>query len=732
MRPAMRRPAMRRPARPGAARGRWRLAPALPPLLPDGMSPRGSSLHPGADPTRLATGLNLRAISVVEGIRAGLAAAVPVAASVWLQQPVLTLAALGALLTCICDPAGPMRRRLPLLLAFVVVGGLFLGGFGLVRQAGIAATVAAALPLLLACAYLRVWGQPTQALGNLLAVVLLLGTDDVLGWRQAGGAALVFMAGGAWALLLTLAIWRIHPYGPARRAVADVWAALADLVRMAQRLTEQEAAPPAWEGQARGGRGRVRHAIENARAILMDTVDARGPSSGPAAQNLLRLEAADQVFASVIGMADRLESLAPPTRLKALPMLRRLRALLVVLARATETERLDRTGRFERTIAALGADDALPPELLPYAARLAERLRVATKFVDPAQYLPGSGTQGEAGLPFAQQVMGPLRANLNWRSASFRHATRSAVVVGAALAATLVWHGTYTHWLTITLVLVMQPFFAITWQRTLERVGGTLLGGAVAAILSTLMQSRLHTAGLLPVLGALALAVRQVSYGVYIAVYTPTVILLVESIHPGESQLRIAAARAGFTVLGGLIAVAANMLLWPIWEPDRVRSDLRAALAAHAAYAAAVLDGNPGVNADKARRNAGLASNNLEASLARVMQEPRRGQRDRLQAVLVADATLRRIAGRLTAIALDPPAGHRSAAWPATANWAIAALNALVDGAELPPAPAASGIDMLDRLSRQVALLGDTLSRVDGFGTGGAPAGARSRSASLV
>ena len=106
-----------------------------------------------------------------------------------------------------------------------------------------------------------------------------------------------------------------------------------------------------------------------------------------------------------------------------------------------------------------------------------------------------------------------------------------------ALTATLVWHGRYTHWLTITLVLVMQPFFATTWQRSLERVGGTLLGGAVAALLSTLMQTKLHVVGLLPVLGALALAVRQVSYGVYIAVYTPTVILLVESIHPGESQL---------------------------------------------------------------------------------------------------------------------------------------------------------------------------------------------------
>ena len=42
----------------------------------------------------------------------------------------------------------------------------------------------------------------------------------------------------------------------------------------------------------------------------------------------------------------------------------------------------------------------------------------------------------------------------------------------------------------------------------------------------------------------------------------------------------------------------------------------------------------------RARRAAGLASNNLEASLQRAMHEPRRGQRDRLQAVLVADGAV--------------------------------------------------------------------------------------------
>jgi uncharacterized membrane protein YccC len=542
----------------------------------------------------------------------------------------------------------------------------------------------------------------------LLAVVLVLGTDEPLGFRQAVEVAGVFAAGGAWALVLTLAIWRIHPYGPARRAVADVWAELAGLTRMVLSLCERDAAIAQWEGQARGGRGGVRAAIERARAVLEETVDSRGPSSGPAAQNLLRLEAADQIFAALIGLSDVLEHSDFATRGQAVPMLRRMRALLVVLAGATEREHLHRVARFERTLSALEADPSLGAVVAPWARLLGDRLRIAAKYVDPAQYLPGSGVQGEAGLPFRQRFVGPLQANLTWHSASLRHAARIAVVVTPALAATLVWHGPYTHWLTITLVLVMQPFFALTWQRSLERVGGTLLGGVLAGGLSTLMQSRVHVAGLLPVLGALALAVRQVSYGVYIAVYTPTVIFLVESIRPGQSQLHIALARAGFTVVGGLIAVAANVALWPSWEPDRVRKDLTAAITAHAAFARAVLLPSPGVDVSRARRAAGLASNNLEASLARAMQEPRRGQRDRLQAVLVADATLRRIAGRLVAISLGD--GRRG---PVCA-WVVRAMEALAEGGELPPRPGESGGDMADRLARQVAVLPEVLARIDG------------------
>jgi uncharacterized membrane protein YccC len=683
---------------------------------------------------RLATGLDLRAISIIEGVRAGLSAALPVAASVWMHQPLLSLAALGALLTCICDPGGTLRRRLPVLVGFVAAGALLLGGFGFLRGYGIVPTVLLAGLVLFCLGYLRAWGAATQALGNLLAVVLLLGTDDPLSASLALDVGVLFAAGGVWALLLTLFFWRIHPFGPARRSVADVWDSLAAHARMLQRLLETETtghelSVQAWEAQARAGRGSVRAAIERARDTLMDTAESRGAVSGPAAQNFMRLEAAEQVFAVLIALSDFLEHAPADIRPRALSILRRLRPLLRVMADATEREQIARQPRLERAMASILRTGAADPLLRRLARALVEKLRVALKLVDPAQYLPGGGAQGDSGIPLRQRLLGPAQANLTWASATMRHAVRMSLVVTVALAGTLLRHGPYTHWLTITLVLVMQPFFATTWQRTLERVGGTLFGGIVAAALSAVMHSRLHLAGLLPVLGALALAVRQVSYAVYIAVYTPVVILLVEQIRPLEDQTSIALARAGYTVLGGLIAVAANALLWPSWEPEQVQRDLRTAVAAHAAYARAVFLG-AGSDPGPARRQAGLASNNLEATLQRAMHEPRRGQRNRLQAVLVADAALRRIAGRLVALSIDPAGA--CAASVETRHWIIEALEALAAGRELAPAPEnGSGVDGVDRLARQVELLAFSLRKEvsEAEQVAGFPAAAPSRSA---
>ncbi|MEX7369198.1 hypothetical protein AB2C81_32775, partial [Pseudomonas aeruginosa] len=74
---------------------------------------------------------------------------------------------------------------------------------------------------------------------------------------------------------------------------------------------------------------------------------------------------------------------------------------------------------------------------------------------------------------------------------------------------------------------------------------------------------------------------------------TPLIVLLIEVITPGHSSWEVVGMRALFTILGGLIAVVSCLLLWPIWEPDQVRKELRRALASHAAFAEAAFAETP-------------------------------------------------------------------------------------------------------------------------------------------
>ncbi len=120
---------------------------------------------------------------------------------------------------------------------------------------------------------------------------------------------------------------------------------------------------------------------------------------------------------------------------------------------------------------------------------------------------------------------------------------------------------------------------------------------------------------------------------------------------------------------------------------------------------------------DAARRAAGVASNSLEASISRALTEPGVAGRDRLEAALVIDAALRRCAGRLSAMQLDP--GLRAAITPdafaAWHDWIAGAMRALAAGdTALRPRPATKEADSLVRIARQIELMAGALERLGG------------------
>ncbi|MDE2583055.1 MAG: FUSC family protein [Rhodospirillales bacterium] len=691
-----------------------------------------------ADLARLPLRFDLRAASLAEGVRAALSVAAIVALDTVLHQPLLMIAALGALLTCLCDPGGPLRARLAPLLGFAVLGAAAIGGFGLAGGWGLAVALPLAGLAIFAGTFARIFGQAGLQIGNLFTVVVVIALELRLTPDGAAAVAGAFLVGGAWATLLTLAIWRIFPFGPARQALAQAYAALARLAGDLRAVLEDPAlavpgpaAEARWAAHARAYRSTVRAAIEAARATVLGTLRARGTVSRRGTETLTRLEAADQAFGALIALSETLEQEADPAaRAAAAEALRRLRPLLLALAAAIGTDNFGRVARLVRSLDAMERSVAGLPADAPVRtlfAAIAERLRVALT----QAALPGGGFAAADAAPGAQPgwlpewlpwARGLVRANLDRSSLPLRHALRAALAAMPALGFTLAHPTPYGHWLTITLVLTMQPYFGLTWLRALERVGGTVAGGLLAAALSLVVHGPLAIAATLFPLLVLSLSLRTVSYALFITTLTPIIVLLVELDLPGTAEPMIALMRAVYTVAGGLLAVVSCLVLWPSFEPARVAGEVQAAIAAHARYAAAVLDalasGTMGPAVEAARRAAGLASNNLEASLSRALLEPRRASFARFEPALTVDAALRRMAGRLLALQYDPearrldPQGLR--AW---SGWIGASLSAPA-GAEVPRPPAAPGGGAptlaLSRIARQIALIRGAGSGVPG------------------
>ncbi|MCF3945174.1 FUSC family protein [Acidiphilium sp. AL] len=664
--------------------------------------------------------LNFRAISLLEGVRAAIAVAGTMAAGSLLGAPRLGIAALGALLACFADPGGPVRARLPPMLIFGVLGAICFSGFGLILARSPTFAILLAGATIFACSFARIYGQGGLQTGNLLAVATVLSLDTpVRAVSAALAPGVAFWAGAAGAALLTLALWRIRPFGPARAALADIAAALASLTRD---LVDLAADGTARSGEdefdlhARGHRRAVREAIERARAVTLATLRRRGAASARANAIALRLAIFDQLFGALIAIGEALAADPAPRRAVA-PALRDLAALLDAVAPAIEADRSLDIDKLHASLASLREAAASLPAGIALHRLLdvvAERLAVVLN----VSKAPGPQPLTDGTAPdWRETIFGPIRANLTWNSVPLRHAVRTALVSTPVLGFVFWLGDPFGHWLAITVIFVLQPHFAGTWVRAIERVAGTAAGGVIAALIGLVCHTRLELALAMIPLTMLAFAIRGVNYSAYIAILTPMIVLLIEQIAPGMNQWRIAASRVGFTLAGGLLAVAANLALWPSFESNRLASARDEAIAAHRAYLAAsfahLLDRAP--LPDAARRQAGLASNNLEASISRALMEPHRTRDPLLRSALVADAALRRVAGRLAVLGFDraPAAPEDRPLWQAWRDWLDAAFDPARGPASPAPAPVGGEVarESLTRLARQAELVAEALHR---------------------
>jgi uncharacterized membrane protein YccC len=581
-----------------------------------------------------------------EGLRAAFASTVMLLLGNVLHMPEFSWAAIGAFWTCLADAAGSNRMRFASMSAFAllstVCGALtaYASGSGIVVAAG-AIFVFSGLGALG-----RIWGSASAQVSILAATACVVMVDRPI--HGSGGDLrflTLYLLGCVFATVLSFTVWRIHPFGASRAAMRSTYSRLADIANDSARLLKRERTGfQEWASHASRFRGQARAAIDQTRRALARVPSAKTDRRDTYSALLLALGDSEQIFAYLIAVTDACERghhrLPNPQR--AARVLEAVGEILSRLARAIADrpwepswQQRDQLHSLARRLEiALGESIAL-------------RFDVDFSELEPTPIQQASWLS--AAVSNFKRGIETLKANASTQSIGARHAVRVAVATTIAFLTVRSLHLPFGYWATMATLLILQPSIGTSWPRSIERATGSIVGGLLAAAIGLAVHSPIAISLVVFPLVCATMALRPVSYSLFVLFVTPTFVLVADFASPGGAEIAYAIIRLENNVFGCVIALLATFWLWPSREPARFNQGLAEAVAANFDYLAESLGrtNSNELELERLRRAAGLASNNAEEILARLRLE-KLDTTNEDRSGSTALALLRRVAGTAT------------------------------------------------------------------------------------
>ncbi|MBV9727764.1 MAG: FUSC family protein, partial [Gammaproteobacteria bacterium] len=626
-------------------------------------------------------------IAIEEGLRAATGVASVIALAVWLDRPALAPAAFGAFQTCLADPGGSYRARLGVMGLFASAGAV--SALIASAAAGVSplAAAAALVPLVFLPSLGRMYGTEASRVGTLLCVVAAVAVANPRPPEAALQLAGLFFGGGVWAVVLCIGIWRIQHFAPARRSIG---AAFGELEAMAAGLLPAESggAPPEvdWDAFNAEHRRRIRETIEKARGVVavLETADPR---------YRVDIETADQIFAALIAIGHGLAERRPQADL--VP-----ERLVVARLRRAVAEAQRQVTRREPDPALLFSEARVLQQESSRLASLSGRgtAVAATALIQLCESWrnPRRFTAAEDAEPGTAAVYRPIPRT------ALTHATRVAIAVVIAYGIGSWLNLTFSYWATMAAVVVVQPEATSAWQRSIERMAGTMAGGLLAAGLMFVLPAKLALLALIFPIAAATIAFRLVNYTIFVVFLTTLFVLVTDLLQPVAG---IASVRVLNNVIGSLVGLGASVLPWRSQKRSGADTVTAEAVRANLAYAAAVLAVSPSAaELERLRRAAGLASNAAEAMQHTMLlagQSGRAGLEERAHLL----HALRRLAGSVIAASLGTrPADSARAAALIREGKALADAIAARSAAQLSTVAGTEPRDDVDEALRSVTV----------------------------
>jgi len=684
----------------------------------------------------------------MEGLRAAVAISVVVIVSQLLHRPTYMWCGVAAFWTCLVDPGGALKTRIRSVSTFILLASFSC----FVSAAAHPYGPCLVLPLaalwifcgVLGSSFGSAWAQVGSL--NTVCFIVASGRPPIGGVL---GMPVLFLVGGAWAALLTLVLWRIHPYLPLRRAVGDAYSALGQLAADLSKLSKQTYRESDWSSHVTTQRNASRTAIEAARSAVVYTPRLSGLSSQEGDKLRLLVELGDQLFGQLIALSDLMEAYSQESS-QPLPadlarLLRRLTSGIIGLGAAFTSAGQSRARRLRRSsslidsaiavnISGTSKNSSLLKEICRILTTISDRLKVVVTM----ELEDSVVTDLPWPLPppvvnvLKVSYLTTLQENLSWSSSTFHHALRSTVTGTIAVAIMLVYRLPFGYWLAMTTVLVLQPFVSLTWPKAAERVLGSALGGVLAALAGLAIHSPLERVLVISVLAFITMSVRPINYTLFTFFLTPLFVLVADLGHPGPKALYFAEWRVFNTLSGSLLALIGGLIFWPNWEIGRFPMELAKVIEANTSYVLSVLthlenpnDERVRIEVKSKRRAVGLASNVAETSLQRLLMEPRAKALIDTTAATAILTAVRRMSGSAAALWLGEgkPAGLTSNIVTTEIEWLRNASDHLAEAARSKrspeplqeiglPSASDNSTDLPVRIARQMQVIHNALEHL--------------------
>ncbi|MEJ5961788.1 FUSC family membrane protein [Pedobacter immunditicola] len=558
---------------------------------------------------------------------------------------------LGALCVSVVDTPGPIVHRRNAMI--ITTGLIFMMSFlvGLTNNnlyfIGILLPLASFL-----FSMFSLYGTREAAIGTASLLVIVLSVDDVRPRQDVMLHAVLVLAGGSWYTLLSYFMYTLRPYRIVQQTLSESIDEVSEFLRAKAKFyhynTDYEqnyAALLQLQVQVHEKQDAVRELLFKTREIVRD--------STPEGRFLMlvfvdMVDLFEQImstyynykklheqfdssgiltdFEVVINMiANELDKLAFALKTGGTPLLSgRLRDEIAQLkSKILKLEEEKETATYNTlSIVALKNIEVNIENIL-------SRVKTINGYFKEKKSLKSRTIDTEKFITRQKIDIKLLLENLTFKSSTFRHALRVAIVMLLGFVISKVLPFSHSYWILLTILVISKPGFSLTKQRNYERIIGTIAGAIIGLVVITYIPDKNVLFVILLVCMVLCYSFQRKNYVVSVLFMTPYVIILFNFL--GMGDIAVVSERIIDTLIGSFLAFLASYSLFPNWEHKKLKDDMVSAVKANADYFKEVtslyFDKSQNLTSYKlARKEVYVTSSNLASLFQRMFSEPKSKQ----------------------------------------------------------------------------------------------------------